>query len=107
MVAINQGGLSGLAGKFPASYMGAVVQGQGLGGIFASAINIIILSLGTSHVDAAFYDFLASFIFLTLALIAFITLTKSEFYEVSKKITLGSGSANRWRIRTQIDQLLT
>ena len=82
MVAINQGGLSGLAGKFPPTYTGAVMQGQGLGGIFASAINISILSLGTSHVDAAFYDFLASFVFLTLALIAFIALTKSEFYEV-------------------------
>ena len=53
MVAINQGGLSGLAGMFPSEYMGAVVQGQGLGGIFACASNIIILSLGTDHVGAA------------------------------------------------------
>ena len=83
MVAINQGGLSGLAGKFPPKYMGAVVQGQGLGGIFACAINIIILSLGTGNVDAAFYDFLLSFIFLTLALISFVILTRSDFYDVS------------------------
>ena len=81
MVAINQGGLSGLAGMFPSEYMGAVVQGQGLGGIFACASNIIILSLGTDHVGAAFYDFLLSLLFLTLALIAFVILTKSDFYK--------------------------
>ena len=36
-----QGGLSGLAGKFPPSYMGAVVQGQALGGIFAAGSNVV------------------------------------------------------------------
>ena len=40
-VAIFQGGLSGLAGKFPPSYMGAVVQGQALGGIFAAGSNVV------------------------------------------------------------------
>lgn len=38
-----QGGLSGLAGKFPPSYMGAVVQGQALGGIFAAGSNVVSL----------------------------------------------------------------
>jgi len=81
MVAIFQGGLSGLAGKFPPNYMGAVVQGQALGGIFAAASNVIILSFGANDVDAAFYDFLIAVIFLVSALIAFIVLTRSEFYQ--------------------------
>ena len=76
-----QGGLSGLAGKFPPNYMGAVVQGQALGGIFAAASNVIILSFGANDVDAAFYDFLIAVIFLVSALIAFIVLTRSEFYQ--------------------------
>merc|ERR1711993_123931 len=46
MVAIFQGGLSGLAGKFPPIYMGAVVQGQALGGIFAAASNVAMLAVG-------------------------------------------------------------
>ena len=62
-------------------YMGAVVQGQALGGIFAAASNVIILGFGANDVDAAFYDFLIAVIFLVSALIAFIFLTKSEFYQ--------------------------
>ena len=51
-----QGGLFGLAGKFPFSYTGAVVQGQGLAGIFVTATNVIILTFGINKVDAAFYN---------------------------------------------------
>merc|ERR1719500_2471578 len=34
--AIFQGGILGVAGKFPPAYMGAVFSGQAVGGIFAS-----------------------------------------------------------------------
>ena len=78
-----QGGLFGLAGKFPPSYTGAVVQGQGLGGIFATATNVLILTFGISNMDAAFYNFLIAVIFLTVALIASISMTKSPFYQVN------------------------
>ena len=76
-----QGGLSGLAGKFPPSYMGAVVQGQALGGIFAAASNVAMLAVGEGAVTAAFADFLIAVIFLVTALIAFIILTRTEFYQ--------------------------
>jgi len=79
-VAIFQGGLSGLAGKFPPSYMGAVVQGQALGGIFAAGSNVVMLAMGNGAVVAAFADFLVAIIFLVTALIAFIILTRTEFY---------------------------
>ena len=62
--------------------MGAVVQGQAVGGIFAAASNVIMLALGADDVDAAFWDFLIAIIFLATALVAFIVLTKSEFYQV-------------------------
>ena len=42
--------------------MGAVVQGQALGGIFAAASNVIMLSCGNA-VTAAFADFLVAIIF--------------------------------------------
>ena len=76
-----QGGLSGLAGKFPPSYMGAVVQGQALGGIFAAATNVIMIACGASAVSAAFPDFLIAVIFLISALVAFVILTRTEFYQ--------------------------
>ena len=76
-----QGGLSGLAGKFPPIYMGAVVQGQALGGIFAASSNVVMLACGADDVSAAFYNFLIAVIFLISALIAFIVLTRTEFFQ--------------------------
>ena len=73
--------MSGLAGKFPPSYMGAVVQGQALGGIFASATNVIIISCGANAVTAAFPDFLVAVFFLISALIAYAFLCRTEFYK--------------------------
>ena len=70
-----QGGLFGLAGKFPFSYTGAVVQRQGLGGIFATATNVIILTFGINKVDAAFYNFFSAVVFL----MAFVGMTQSKF----------------------------
>lgn len=81
MVAIFQGGLSGVAGKFPPSYMGSVVQGQALGGIFAAATNVVMLALGADNINAAFYDFLIAIIFLASALVAFVVLTRTEFFK--------------------------
>ena len=64
-----------LAGKLPFSYTGAVMQGQGLGGIFATATNVIILTFGINKVDAAFYNFFSAVVFL----IAFVGMTQSKF----------------------------
>ena len=61
--------------------MGAVVQGQALGGIFAAASNVAMLAVGEGAVTAAFADFLIAVIFLVTALIAFIILTRTEFYQ--------------------------
>ena len=60
--------------------MGAVVQGQALGGIFAAASNVVMLGCGDA-VTAAFADFLVAVIFMVTALIAFIILTRTEFYQ--------------------------
>lgn len=78
---IFQGGLAGLAGHFPPRYMGSMVQGQAVGGIFAAATNVVLLALGADEVAAAFYCFLVAVIFLSTALIAFFVLTRSEFFQ--------------------------
>merc|ERR1711902_187310 len=55
--AIFQGGILGVAGKFPPAYMGAVFAGQAVGGIFASGTNVVVLAMGASATDAAFFCF--------------------------------------------------
>lgn len=88
--AIFQGGLLGLAGKFPPQYMGIVFGGQAFGGIFASVTNVIVILLGVSPADAAFFCFLVAVVFLGTALLCFLVATRSEFFQYyldEKKVT--------------------
>jgi len=79
--AIFQGGILGVAGKFPPAYMGAVFSGQAVGGIFASGTNVVVLALGATPVQSAFFCFVLSVVFLFSALIAYAVATRSEFYQ--------------------------
>jgi len=79
--AIFQGGILGIAGKFPPAYMGAVFSGQAVGGIFASGTNVVVLALGATAVQSAFFCFILSVVFLFTALIAYGVVTRTEFYQ--------------------------
>jgi len=79
--AIFQGGLLGLAGKFPPQYIGGTLTGQSLGGIFASATNVIFIAVGGGAVQGAFYSFFIAVIFLASALAAFLYVTRLEFFK--------------------------
>jgi len=79
--AIFQGGILGVAGKFPPAYMGAVFSGQAVGGIFASGTNVVVLAMGATPVQSAFFCFVLSVVFLLTALIAYGVCTKTEFYQ--------------------------
>ncbi len=74
--AIFQGGLLGVAGKFPPRYIGGVFSGQALGGLFASATNVAFLAFGADVVDAASYSFLMAVLFLATALVTFVVVTR-------------------------------
>lgn len=78
--AIFQGGLFGLAGAFPSKYMNNVLSGQGIGGVLVATINIILLAIGGDQVEAAFYCFLFSVIFLIGSVFALIYLKRTELY---------------------------
>ena len=43
--AVFQGGLIGVAGEFPSKYMGGMMAGQALGGIFPALVNIGVIAL--------------------------------------------------------------
>ena len=36
---------SGVAGKFPPNYIGGMISGQALGGIFPSLLNILVIAI--------------------------------------------------------------
>ena len=61
--------------------MGGVFSGQALGGIFASVTNIVFLAMGFNVVNAAFYDFLIACVFLVTALVGYMAMVKSEFFQ--------------------------
>ena len=81
MVAIYQGGLSAIAGQFPPKYMGSVVQGQALGGLFAAGTNVLCLALGADATYAAFCCFIVTIVFLATALAAYIFVHETEFFK--------------------------
>ena len=75
--AIFQGGVFGLAGKFPAEYINAMISGQALGGIFAALCNIITIALGASAIQSAFLYFLAADFTLLLSFVLYIYLSST------------------------------
>jgi equilibrative nucleoside transporter 1/2/3 len=75
------GGLLGLVGSFPPQYMGVVFSGQAIGGIFASATNVLVIAMGADPVYSAFFCFLIAVVFLASALVFFVIVTRSEFYQ--------------------------
>ena len=79
--AIFQGGILGVAGRFPPAYMGAVFSGQAVGGIFASGCNVVFLALGASAQMSGFFCFITSVVFLLTSLTAYCIATRSDFYQ--------------------------
>lgn len=78
--AIFQGGLIGVCGKFPGNYMGGMMSGQALGGIFPSLVNICVIALEVSPENLGFYCFLVAFIFVILSLVAYCAIQTTNFF---------------------------
>ncbi|KAK2707873.1 equilibrative nucleoside transporter 1-like [Artemia franciscana] len=79
--AIFQGGLIGLVGKFPPRYMGAVLGGQGLAGLFAASADIVSIALEADPTQSAFLYFLVADITLVAALISYISISQTTFFK--------------------------
>jgi len=78
--AIFQGGLIGVAGKFPSNYMGGMMAGQALGGIFPALVNIGVIALQVSPSNVGFYCFLVAFLFVLLSLVMFMAIQTTAFF---------------------------
>ena len=80
------------------------MQGQGLGGIFATATNVIILTFGINKVDAAFYNFLLASLFLTVTMIAFLGMTCTKFYQFYDNALIRPIGGETQPLLIQVDQ---
>lgn len=78
--AVFQGALFGAGGLFPQQITQAIMNGQALGGIFASVVNILSLLGGSSPTDSAFGFFITATITTVFALVAYLNLYRFEFY---------------------------
>uniref|UniRef100_A0A8C5PGM5 Solute carrier family 29 member 1 (Augustine blood group) n=1 Tax=Leptobrachium leishanense TaxID=445787 RepID=A0A8C5PGM5_9ANUR len=79
--ALLQGSLFGMSALFPASYTAPIMSGQGLAGTFAAFSMICALASGSALEDSAFGYFITACVVILLALLAYLTLNKLEFYQ--------------------------
>lgn len=78
--AVFQGGLFGVAGKFPSKYMGSVMAGQAMGGILPALVDIIVLSLDISERDSGFACFTIATLILIMNFALFGWLIRTDFF---------------------------
>jgi len=78
---IFQGAFSSEIGRFPASYMGSMMQGQAIGGIMSSGLSVLLLAIGGDSVSVAVFYFLFAAIFLVFSLGLFFYISRKRFYQ--------------------------
>lgn len=103
--AILSGGLFGISGLFPSEYVTAVVSGQALGGVFTAIAEIVTITFSASAKNSAFIFFMIGNLLLILSLIAYILMSRADFFkyytveklQIAKKqeqrIVSGNGSS--------------
>ncbi len=79
--AVFQGGVFGAAGKFPVRYMGAVMAGQAMGGIFPAVVDIVTVALKVPDKDEGFYCFLIATVVLIASFLAFSWVQTVKFFK--------------------------
>lgn len=80
--AVFQSSVFGLAAGFPQKYSGAVMAGQGVGGVFAALSMIVALAFSSDPTDSAFIFFLMAIVVIILTIFGYLMLTKLQFYKV-------------------------
>ena len=79
---VFQGAFTTIIARFPSRFMGAMMQGQGLGGILSSGLSVILLLLGSGDtVEVATWYFVFATIFLLVSLLFYVTVNYNSFYK--------------------------
>ena len=79
---VFQGAFTTVIARFPPRFMGAMMQGQGLGGILSSGLSVILIMIGSGDtVGVATYYFAFATIFLLISLLFYIMVNYNSFYK--------------------------
>ncbi|CAG9856720.1 unnamed protein product [Phyllotreta striolata] len=70
-----------LLSKFPPAYMKTFLVGQGVGGIFSSALQVIALAAGTSSQASAMVYFVVGTLILVLTIVLYHSVHYQDFYK--------------------------
>ncbi|XP_037127023.1 equilibrative nucleoside transporter 1-like [Syngnathus acus] len=100
--AVLQGSLFGLAGILPTSYTTPIMSGQGLAGTFAAFSMICALASGSALRDSAFGYFITACFVILIAIVAYLTLPKLEFFQYYME---GNGSKSSTDDEKRMDLL--
>lgn len=76
-----QGGMMGLASIFPADYTQINIVGQAVGGLFASVLQIIVLSANVSHTSSGLMFFSCALLLLLVSLVIFFYMHTLPFFK--------------------------
>lgn len=90
--AIFQGGVFGVAGKFPPKYIGAVMAGQAMGGVFPALVDIGVISADVEAKDTGFACFLIATLCLIASFVSFAWVRRTKFFKFYAETPL---NANR------------
>ncbi len=83
--AVFQGGIFGVAGKFPFRYMNSVMAGQAMGGIFPALVDIAVVSFRVPDQDVGFYCFVTATLVLVACFLGFSWARKTNFFKYYAK----------------------
>ncbi|TRY69151.1 hypothetical protein TCAL_02182 [Tigriopus californicus] len=79
--AIFQGGVFGVAGKFPPKYMGSIMAGQAMGGVFPALVDIVVISANVQAKDTGFACFLIATLCLIASFVSFAWVRRTKFFK--------------------------
>ncbi|KAG5867039.1 hypothetical protein JTB14_008338 [Gonioctena quinquepunctata] len=88
ILALFQVSTLALLSKFPPAYMKTFLVGQGIGGIFTSALQVLSLALGTSSEASALVYFISGTMMTSFTLALFCVCEKLVFYQFHFKNSL-------------------
>ncbi len=70
-----------MAGKFPSRYIGSVMAGQAMGGIFPAVVDIGVVSFSVPDQEVGFYCFLTATVVLIFCFLSFSWARRANFFK--------------------------
>lgn len=101
--AVFQSSVFGLAACFPQRFSGAVMTGQGMGGVFAALAMIVALAFSNNPATSAFIFFIVAIGVITLTMVLYGYLTKQKFYKHHTRVLTDDQDVNGVPLKSEHD----